>query len=86
VGAAGRPFAPGPSVFVAGGYEVALGHEEELLGALSALHRPKGPGTRARASRGRPVRRRGSRRIARASSSDDPGLADEPPEHLAVAA
>ena len=75
------------SKFVAGGYEVPFGHEEELLAALRSLRRPKGPGTRlhaararARSSRGRPVRRRGSRRITRASSSDDPGLG-EPPGH-----
>jgi hypothetical protein len=39
---------------------------------------------RARASRGRAVRVRGSRRstaAAHASSSDDPGLGDEPPGH-----
>jgi hypothetical protein len=46
-------------------------------------------GTRARSSRGRAVRVRGSRRssaVAHSSSSDDPGLGDEPPEHLAAAA
>jgi hypothetical protein len=41
-------------------------------------------GTRARASRGRSVRVRGSRRstaAAHSSSSDDPGLGDEPPKY-----
>jgi hypothetical protein len=86
------PPEPRGSTFVCGGYEVPFGHEEELMAALRSLRRPKGPGTRlragrsrARSSRGRAVRRRGSRRIARASSSDDPGLGDEPPEHLAAA-
>jgi hypothetical protein len=84
------------SKFVCGGYEVPSGHEEELLPALRSLRRPKGAGTRlhaararARASRGRSVRVRGSRRstaAAHSSSSDDPGLADEPPEHLAAVA
>ena len=42
------------------------------------------PGPRARASRGRPVRVRGSRRsssAAHSSSSDDPGLGDEPSKY-----
>jgi hypothetical protein len=46
-------------------------------------------GTRARSSRGRSVRVRGSRRstaAAHSSSSDDPGLGDEPPEHRRVVA
>jgi hypothetical protein len=46
-------------------------------------------GTRARSSRGRAVRVRGSRRstaAAHSSSSDDPGLGDEPPRKRRVAA
>jgi hypothetical protein len=78
------PPEPRGSKFVAGGYEVPIEDTALLMAALTTRRRSTCPQGRARASRGRAVRRRGSRRIARASSSDDPG--GEPPEHLAAVA
>jgi hypothetical protein len=61
----------------------------EARNAEPQTHAPPKCGTRARASRGRPVRRRGSRRGAVATPagprSDDPHQGDEPPGHRRAA-
>jgi hypothetical protein len=72
------PPEPRGSKFVAGGYEVPIEDTAALMAALTSRRRSTCSQGRARASRGGPVRRRGSRRTAAATragpddSSGDP--------------
>jgi hypothetical protein len=73
------PPEPRGSMFVAGGYEVAIEDTALLVDALAWRRRSKCPGARSRASRGRPVRRRGSRRATATRAGPDDSSGDPEP-------